>query len=154
MIEEESISRRRLRTWIRLLRVTKAAENTVREFLRTTHGTTLPRFDVMAALYRRGDAMKMSDLSRELLVSNGNATAVVERLEKEGLAKRVPGKDDRRVVTVQLTHKGRDAFEEQAKGHKAEVNKYFAALGPEDLDILSDLMKRIEGTEGTQKSQP
>ena len=47
-------SKRRLKLWIRLLGVTRRAENELREYLRVTHDTTLPRFDVMAALYRRG----------------------------------------------------------------------------------------------------
>ena len=150
MNEADVLSRRRLRTWIRLLRLTKGAENHIREYLRVNHGSTLPRFDVMAALHRHGKPMKMSALSRELLVSNGNATAVVERLEKDGLATRAPGDEDRRVVMVTMTKKGREVFETQAKGHEAEVNTYFAALGPDELNTIRDLLKRIEGTTNDQ----
>jgi DNA-binding MarR family transcriptional regulator len=67
-----------------------AAEGHLREHLRVNHDTTLPRFDVMAALWRRREGVTMSELSRMLLVSNGNATAVVDRLEKDGLARRTP----------------------------------------------------------------
>lgn len=84
------LSKRRLKTWIRLLRLTRSVESDLRDFLRTEHDTTLPRFDVMAALYRRREDVTMSELSRMLLVSNGNATAVVDRLEKDGLATRTP----------------------------------------------------------------
>ena len=77
------LSKRRLKMWIRMLGVTRASESHLREFLRLQHGTTLPRFDVLAALYRRRDGVTMSELSRMLLVSNGNATAVVDRLEAE-----------------------------------------------------------------------
>ena len=66
------------------------AKSDLREFLRLRHDTTLPRFDVMAALWRRRDGVTMSELSRMLLVSNGNATAVVDRLEKDGLVRRTP----------------------------------------------------------------
>ena len=48
----EPLSKRRLKLWIRLLRVTRSAEGDLREFLRTQHGSTLPRFDVLAALHR------------------------------------------------------------------------------------------------------
>ena len=122
----------------------------MREFLRVNHSSTLPRFDVMAALHRSGVPMKMSALSRELLVSNGNATAVVERLEKDGLAERVPSQKDRRVVLVRLTKKGSETFEDQAQTHEAEVNTYFAALGPEELTTFRNLLKRIEGTSHDQ----
>lgn len=74
MAENDPLSKRRLKLWIRLLGVTRAAEAELREFLRVKHNTTLPRFDVMAALYRRREGATMSELSRMLLVSNGNAT--------------------------------------------------------------------------------
>ena len=48
----DPLSKRRLRLWLRLLRVTRVTEAQLREFLRVEHGSTLPRFDVMAALHR------------------------------------------------------------------------------------------------------
>ena len=139
------LSRRRLRTWLRLLRTTRATENHLREFLRVNFNTTLPRFDVVAALHRSDAPMKMSALSQHLLVSNGNATAVVDRLEKDGLVKRAARAGDKRVVEVALTDQGRDWFETIAAAHEAEVDKLFETLGPDDLDALRDLMHRIEG---------
>lgn len=139
------LARRRLRAWLRLLRATRRAENRLREYLRVNHATTLPRFDVMAALYRAGGPMKMSALSQQLLVSNGNATAVVERLERDGLARRAQGAQDRRVVTVALTDRGRAEFERWAAGHATEVDALFAGLGAQDLDRLRELTRRIEG---------
>ena len=102
----DPLSKRRLKMWIRLLGVTRVAESDLREFLRVQHQTTLPRFDVMAALYRRRDGVTMSELSRMLLVSNGNATTVVDRLEKDGLVRRTPSETDRRTVFVALTAEG------------------------------------------------
>ncbi len=145
MRDEVDLSRRRVRAWLRMLRVARQTENHLREYLRVNHATTLPRFDVMAALHRAGAPMKMSDLSRHLLVSNGNATTVVERLEKDGLAARAPGQDDRRVVMVDLTAKGRAEFEAQALGHADEINLLFGGLDAADLTVLRDLTKRIEG---------
>lgn len=144
MSEAADLSRRRLRLWLRMLRLTRQTENHLREYLRVNHDTTLPRFDVMAALHRAGQPMKMSDLSRRLLVSNGNATAVVDRLEKDGLARRVPGDGDRRVVMVELTDQGRAEFETQATGHAVEVDRMFTGLDAAGLDQLRDLTRRIE----------
>lgn len=143
-MRDTDLPTRRLRTWIRLLRLTRATENHLREYLRVKHTTTLPRFDVMAALHRVNGPMMMSELSRQLLVSNGNATAVVERLEKEGLARRVPGEGDRRVVLAELTDKGRAVFETQAADHRAEVDRLFAMLGHEELNALRDILHRVE----------
>ena len=137
------LSKRRLKMWIRLLGVTRAAENHLREFLRVGHETTLPRFDVMAALFRRQGGVTMSELSRMLLVSNGNATAVVDRLEADGLVKRTQSETDRRTVIVALTPEGLDSFENLAAGHEAEVGKLFAHVSDADLDSLTEILKRM-----------
>lgn len=136
-------SKRRLKMWIRLLGVTRAAENGLREYLRLQHQTTLPRFDVMAALCRRREGVTMSELSRMLLVSNGNATAVVDRLEGEGLVLRTPSELDRRTVHVALTAEGLKAFETMAEGHEAEVARLFAGITDEELDQLTAILKRM-----------
>ena len=140
-----ALSKRRLKMWIRLLGVTRAAEGSLREFLRVQHGTTLPRFDVMAALYRRRDGVTMSELSRMLLVSNGNATTVVDRLEADGLVRRSPSDLDRRTVYVALTPEGLKAFEGLAEDHEAEVDRLFDGLSEADLDALTDILKRLGG---------
>lgn len=129
--------------WIRLLGVTRSAESGLREFLRVKHDTTLPRFDVMAALYRRREGVTMSELSRMLLVSNGNATTVVDRLEKDGLVRRTPSETDRRTVFVALTPEGLSQFEGLAADHEAEVSRLFGGLSETDLDVLTDILKRM-----------
>jgi DNA-binding MarR family transcriptional regulator len=139
----DPLSRRRLKMWIRLLGVTRAAEGELREFLRVRHDTTLPRFDVMAALFRRREGVTMSELSRMLLVSNGNATTVVDRLEKDGLVRRSPSPSDRRTVHVALTPEGLTQFEALATNHQAEVSRLFAGLSEADLDMLTDILKRM-----------
>ncbi len=142
----EGAPKRRLKAWVRLLAVTRATESELREFLRVKHGTTLPRFDVMAALYRRREGVTMSELSRMLLVSNGNATAVVDRLEADGFVRRSPSDTDRRTVFAALTPEGLAQFEVYAAEHEAEVNRIFGGLTETELDQLSDLLKRMRGT--------
>lgn len=139
----DPLSKRRLKMWIRFLGVSRSAESTLREFLRVKHGTTLPRFDVMAALYRRRDGVTMSELSRMLLVSNGNATTVVDRLEASGLVRRTPSETDRRTVFVALTAAGITQFETLAAKHEAEVSCLFARLSESDLDTITDILKRM-----------
>ena len=137
-----SLSKRRLKMWLRLLRLTRTIEADLRDYLRREHDTTLPRFDVMAALYRRRETLTMSELSRLLLVSNGNATAVVDRLEKDGLAKRTPAPNDRRTVHVALTEEGLAAFETMARGHEARLDALLKGLDAQDLDALRDILRR------------
>lgn len=139
----DPLSKRRLKMWIRLLGVTRAAESQLREYLRLTHDTTLPRFDVMAALWRRREGVTMSELSRMLLVSNGNATTVVDRLEKDGLVKRTQSTADRRTVHVAMTDDGARMFEGWAAGHETELNRIFEDMDEADLDALTAILKRM-----------
>ncbi len=141
----DALSKRRLKLWIRLLGVTRVAEGELREFLRLSHATTLPRFDVMAALYRRRDGVTMSDLSRMLLVSNGNSTAVVDRLEADGLVRRQASDADRRIVYATLTPAGLQQFEQLAAEHEAEVSRLFDGLTEEEIDTMTELLKRMKG---------
>src|ERR1700684_2593731 len=81
---KESDSKARLRLWIRLLRASRLIESVARERLKSQFNATLPRFDVMAALFRQPDGMLMSEISRFLMVSNGNVTGIVDRLVFDG----------------------------------------------------------------------
>jgi DNA-binding MarR family transcriptional regulator len=148
LVPAQPLSKRRLKTWLRLLRLTRTIEARLREHLRLAHDTTLPRFDVLAALYRRREALSMSDLSRLLLVSNGNATAVVDRLEKDGLARRTPSAADRRTVHVALTPAGIAAFEAMAASHEGMLDELMGGLTPEDMDALRDILHRALPKEG------
>ena len=75
-----SPAKQRLRVWLRLLKLSRGMENTLRERMRAEFGTTLTRFHVMAALDRHLQGLKMSELSSVLKVSNGNVTGIVDRL--------------------------------------------------------------------------
>jgi DNA-binding MarR family transcriptional regulator len=144
----DPLSKRRLRLWIRLLNVTRTTEAQLREFMRVEHGSTLPRFDVMAALRRSDDDLTMTELSRRLLVSNGNTTTVVDRLELDGLVTRTPSAADRRVVHVSLTDAGRRSFDQLAVDHEARVDSLFSGVSSSDLDALEVLLLRLTPTKG------
>jgi DNA-binding MarR family transcriptional regulator len=139
----ESLSKRRLRLWIRLLRITRVTESHLREFLRSQHESTMPRFDVLAALDRADGELTMTELSRRLLVSNGNTTTVIDRLESDGLVQRTPSTADRRIINVALTAAGRRQFTKLAAEHEAQVDLYFGNVSAADLDALEELLQRI-----------
>lgn len=139
----DGLSKRKLRLWLRMLSVTRQAESRLRDYLRVEHGTTLPRFDVMAALWRRGQPVTMTELSHMLLVSNSNVTAICLPLEKAGIIERLPCDEDRRAVRVNLTDEGRAFFEKIAIGHEAEIARVFAPLDGDDLDQMRHLLRKL-----------
>ncbi len=120
--------KQRLRLWLRMLRVTHSIEAELRERLRIEFETTLPRFDVMAALFRYPTGLTMTALSRQLLVSNGNVTGIIERLVGDGLVVRVAVDGDRRATMVRLTPQGTARFEAMAAAHARWIEELLGAV--------------------------
>ena len=144
----EVASKERLRLWLRMLKASRSIEATLRERLRERFATTLPRFDVMAALSRFEDGLKMSQLSGVLRVANGNVTGIVERLVDDGLVIRVPVPGDRRASLVRLTRRGQEEFARQAIAHEIWLDDLLSEFSAEDA---RDIGQRLEALEAGQK---
>lgn len=140
---DDAYGKASLRLWIRMLRATRRIEAELRERLREEFSTTLPRFDVLAALHRRPDGLRMSELSRMLMVSNGNVTGIVDRLVADGMVSRAPIEGDKRATLVSLTPEGREGFEAMAEAHEAWISELFARLGQDEIEGMTSRMARL-----------
>ncbi len=134
----------KLKLWLRLLTCTIKVENLISNRLRSQFSTTLPRFDVMAALARADGDLTMGELSKWLLVSNGNVTGVVSRLVKDGLVERRRAKD-RRVQYVRLTAAGRRQFKAIAAAHEGWINQMLDPLSDRDIRSLMTQLSKLKG---------
>ncbi len=137
-------SKQSLRLWLKLLSCTTVIENWLRNRLRAEFGTTLPRFDVLAALDRHPEGLRMGELSRYLLVSNGNVTGIVQRLEEEGLIEREQAPNDRRAIRVRLSPKGRALFARWAAEHEGWVDSLFSELSTAEMEELMGHLRRLQ----------
>ena len=146
-------SKTNLRLWLRLLTCAHHIEAGVRDGLRREFDTTLPRFDVLAALDRFPDGLTMGELSRWLLVSNGNVTGLVTRLETEGFIEKVRSPEDRRSTHVKLTKAGAGAFAGMAKAHEGWIDQLFAGLDAEQADQLLELLGTLKDSLAAAKRQ-
>lgn len=141
LLDAKPAGKERLLLWIRLLRVVRVVEAELRERLKREFDSTLPRFDVLSALYRERGGMLMSDLSRFLLVSNGNVTGIVERLVGDGLVRRDARPDDRRAFNVRLTPAGIARFEAMAAAHESWIAELLGGVDEADAHELSAMLK-------------
>ena len=132
-----SAAKDRVRLWLRLLKVVRGIESALRENLRRDHNTTLPRFDVMSALSRHPEGLKMSRLSGVLRVCNGNVTGIADRLGEEGLVERIAVPGDRRATLLRLTAAGRDEFAAQARAHEAWIDELLSGLSAADARAMA-----------------
>lgn len=144
----EPTSKTRLRLWLKLLDLTSGIEAELRRKLRDAHDTTLPRFDVMAALSRHPEGLKMSELSGYLKVSNGNITGIVDRLTEEGLALRVAVPRDKRAQFARLTPKGHQAFAALAAEHEAWIDDILGGLSVSDAQAMMQLLDSAKTAKG------
>lgn len=139
-------SKQSLRLWLRLLTCTNVIEKRVRNRLRCEFDTTLPRFDVLAALEHSPEGLTMGELSTHLMVSNGNVTGIVARLEKEGLVARRTAPNDRRTHFVRLTDKGLADFTAMAGAHEEWVDQMFAELDDAQIAALMELLDDLKSS--------
>ena len=146
--DRETIARsddhRALRIWLRLLTCTQMIERVVRSRLREQFGTTLPRFDLLAQLERHPEGLKMNELSRLLMVTGGNVTAIVDQLEKEGLVERLDEPSDRRAFRIRLTKSGERSFTDMARAHEEWVVELLSGLSRREQDELLRLLARAK----------
>lgn len=136
-------SKQSLRLWLKLLGCTLIVEKRLRTKLDADFETTLPRFDVLAALERHPQGLKMSALSEFLIVSNGNVTGVISRLIEDGLVTRTIDREDRRSATVRLTRKGRELFLKMAAANEGWMDAMFADLSDKQVDDLMRLLGQL-----------
>ena len=133
-----------VRLWLRLLSCTMVVEKRLKRRLAEQFDTTLPRFDVLAALDRHPDGMTMGALSGQLLVSNGNVTALVQTLVKDGWAVLNTCPADRRTSIVTLTPAGRDAFAGLADAHREWIDRWLGGLDGHERVSLYGLLGKLK----------
>jgi DNA-binding MarR family transcriptional regulator len=139
-----------LRLWLRLLTCTTLIEGEVRSRLRERFDVTLPRFDLMAQLDKVPEGMTLSDVSKRMMVSNGNVTGLVERLVESGHLDRRTSDADRRVQVIRLTKAGRAEFRKMAAEHELWIADVFGDLTPKDVRELMRLLAKTKAS--AQKS--
>jgi len=130
-----------LATYVRLLRVANAARVHAGRHLAGT-GLTLTQFAVLEALYHLGP-MSLSDIAQKILTTGGNLTMVVGNLEKQDLAHRQQSPEDRRVLIVVLTAKGKLLIRRLFPEHAAGIAEFMAALSPAEQEQLGDLCRKL-----------
>jgi len=135
-----------LRLWLRLFTCKEVIESEVRRRLRDSFDVTLPRFDLMAQLYRAPKAMTLGELSQRMMVSNGNVTGLVDRLLEQGLVSRRPSPQDRRAQLVSLTVEGRRFFRTMARANGDWIAEMLADLSADDIETLMRLLAKTKAS--------
>jgi DNA-binding MarR family transcriptional regulator len=119
-------------------------ESEIRRRLRERFDVTLPRFDLMAQLDKAPEGMTLSDLSKRMMVSNGNLTGLVERLVASGHLDRRTSDTDRRAQVIRLTPLGCMEFRAMAAEHEGWIASIFSALTKQEQEGLMHLLAKTK----------
>ena len=133
-----------LRLWLRMLACTTLVEKQIRSRLREQFATTLPRFDLMAQLDREPAGLRMNELSRRMMVSNGNVTGITRQLEADGLVERIVVDHDRRACLLRQTSLGHRRFREMAAAHETWVVDCLAGINAAEVKRLYRLLDKLK----------
>ncbi|MCI9362510.1 MAG: MarR family transcriptional regulator [Hungatella sp.] len=90
-----------------------------------------------------GEPKNMSSIARTLSVTVGTLTIAMNSLVKKGYVFRERGKEDRRVVYISLSERGKAAYEHHAKFHRAMIDSVSKELSPKELKMLVETLTKL-----------
>ena len=145
VLDEHPDGKTTLRLWLRLLGSTNLIEGHLKSRLREHFGVTLAQFDLMSEIARDDTPKTMTEVSKLLMVSNGNVTGLVDRLSRDGLVRREPFAADRRVTLITLTSEGKTLFKAMAVQHEQWLSEIFEGFDTDFVGELADDVKKLRG---------
>lgn len=132
---------RALALWVVINRAFSAMQRVAAADVRR-RGFNLTEWGVLEYLYHKG-AQPLAKVGREILITSGSVTYVIDKLERKGLIQRIPCASDRRVIYASLTDEGRRLMVREFPGHAEAIKDLMAPLDPREQDELKSLMKRV-----------
>ena len=137
-------ARPELRLWLRLLTCTTMIEREIRRRLAERFQITLPRFDLLAQLDRSPDGMTLGEISRRMMVTNGNVTGLVARIVEQGYVEKRRDTLDGRVHRIAMTEKGHEEFARMAREHGIWMRELLSGLDPTEREVMMGLLAKTK----------
>jgi DNA-binding MarR family transcriptional regulator len=131
-------------TFGRLVESFRHLEAVLGRELQESSEMSLTSFEVLLRLSRSpGGELAMGELARQLDLTSGGATRLVDRMIATGEVERRPCATDRRVLYAAITAAGRTRVSAAADSHAASLQRVLAGFSPEDLATLDELLDRL-----------
>lgn len=106
---------------------------------------TLAKYDVLTAIsLSENGGITMSNLSRELSVSNANVTGMITRLLKDGFVLKKAFPSDRRIYGVTLTDEGKVMLEKATEKHEFWIKKLMASIDDDEVNLINKVLDKID----------
>jgi DNA-binding MarR family transcriptional regulator len=129
---------------INLMRTSRAVEESWLQYLKRTEGLSLSQYNILRILRgARPDAVKISEVGERMIYRDPDVTRLVDRLVRQGLARRQSLAEDRRVVLVEITEEGLELLERLDEQVDRYTRAVMAGLSPQQLRTLDVLLNEI-----------
>jgi len=139
-----------LKAFVVLMKASKSIQERVKTDI-SDHGMRTSDFTVLEALYHKG-RQTIRQISEAVLINTGSITYVIDKLEKNEWLERSYCKEDRRVVYIQLTDKGKELMDEVFPKHQKVIEELFEDISTEEIETVINVLKRV-GKKGDGKSE-
>jgi DNA-binding MarR family transcriptional regulator len=107
------------------------------------HGLTFPRYEALMLLsFTRTGALPLGKIGERLQVHRTSVTNIIDKLEADGLVRRVPHAEDRRATLAEITQAGRDTARDATAVLNAE-GFGISALAPRDLERVTAILREL-----------
>ena len=127
--------------WVRLAMTFNLVYQEIKHQL-SMESVTVPQLDIITCLGRT-KGLPLSELAERLLVSGGNVTGIIDRLERDGYVYRARDGTDRRVVRALLTEKGYEIYNAILPRYADIVNSINRGLTAQEKKELQRLLKKL-----------
>jgi len=139
-----SPSPERLRCWRLFFESALALGDLLDTELEQAVGIPQRWYDVLVHLEEVPAGLRMNELAERILYSKSGFTRVVDRMEEEGLVRRVRPEHDRRSILVVLTDKGIETMEEARRHHRDGIERHFSQhLTDADVEALTRALEKV-----------
>jgi DNA-binding MarR family transcriptional regulator len=129
---------------INLMRTSRVVEEDWLRYLKRTEGISLGQYNILRILRgARPKAVKISEIAERMITRDPDVTRLVDRLIKQGLARRQRDTDDRRVVLVEITGAGLSLLSRLDRPAGDSTDAAMAGLTPDQLRILDTLLNEV-----------
>jgi len=107
-----------------------------------SHGLNRTEFGVLELLYHKG-SQPIQQIGGKVLMSSGNITYVVDKLEQKRFVRRKASTDDRRLIFAEITDEGKQFIENVFPNHEKVIARAVEGLTVEEQKAASELLKKL-----------
>jgi len=138
---EKETSFREVMLWVRLAMTFNVIHYEIKQEI-SKEPFTVPQLEIISCLDRT-KGLPLSLIAERLLVTGGNITGIIDRLERDGYVYRVRDKADRRIVRAVLTEKGFELYKSFLPRYKEIMNRINSGLTFQERRQLQRLLKKL-----------